>query len=197
MAGNVAAVAEEHFLLGGQRHDLLLGQAALQFVRHGLGAFQNRLLHVGLQRDALEQPADGVEDLLGAEAVADRLQLVEQRLDDQALAGLGGDQVDDLHRVVLLAVAVDAAHALFQASGVPRHVEVDHDPAELEVDAFGRGVGADHEAGAAFFVGQAEAFDLLLPIACSPCRRESGRSGRCSPCRRGAGRDNRACRGAR
>ena len=61
-----------------------------------------------------------VEDLFAAQAVADRLQLVEQRLDDQAFAGLGGDQIDDLHRVVLLAVAVDAAHALFKAGRVPR-----------------------------------------------------------------------------
>ena len=39
---------------------------------------------------------------------------------------------------MLLAVAVDAPHALLQPHRVPRDVVVDHEPAELEVDAFAR-----------------------------------------------------------
>ncbi len=164
MASDVAAIAEEHLLFGGQRHDLFLGQPALQFVRHGLGAFQDRLLHILLERYALEKPADGVEDLFGAEAVADRLQFVQQRLNDQPLAGLRGHQIDDLHGIMLLAVAVNPAHPLLEASGIPRHVEVDHDPAELEIDAFGRSVGADHEPCAAVLVSSAKPLDLSLAI---------------------------------
>jgi hypothetical protein len=38
---------------------------------------------------------------------------------------------------------VDAAHALLEAHRVPRDVVVDHQPAELEVDAFTRGLGGD------------------------------------------------------
>ena len=65
---------------------------------------------------------------------------------------------------MLLAVAVDAAHALLKARRVPRHVVIDHEPAELEVDAFGGGVGAEHESRAAVIGGLSEAFDLFLPL---------------------------------
>ena len=44
----------------------------------------------------------------------------------------------------LLAVAVDAAHALLEAVGVPGDVIVDHEGAELEVDALPARLGGDH-----------------------------------------------------
>jgi hypothetical protein len=60
-----------------------------------------------------------------------------------ALAGLGVEHVEDV-TIPLLAVAVDAPHALFQAVGVPRQVVVDHQAAELEVEALAGGVGGNH-----------------------------------------------------
>ena len=45
--------------------------------------------------------------------------------------------------VALLADAVDAAEALLQAGRVPGQVVVDHQPAELEVDALAGGFGRD------------------------------------------------------
>ena len=54
----------------------------------------------------------------------------------------GGDEVED-QAVLLLAVAVDAAHALLQPHRVPGDVVVDHQPAELEVDALARRLGGD------------------------------------------------------
>ncbi len=38
---------------------------------------------------------------------------------------------------------MDAAEALLKARGIPRQVVVDHQPAELEVDAFAGGFGGD------------------------------------------------------
>ena len=59
-----------------------------------------------------------------------------------ALARVHRDEVED-EAVVLLAVAVDAAHPLLQPHRVPRDVVVDHEPAELEVDPFARRLGRD------------------------------------------------------
>ena len=67
-------------------------------------------------------------------------------MQDAAFAGVLGHEVED-QAVVFLAVAVDAADALFQADGVPGDVEVDHQPAELQVDAFAGGFGGDQHLG--------------------------------------------------
>ena len=44
---------------------------------------------------------------------------------------------------MLLAVAVDAAHALLQPYRVPGDIVVDHEPAELEVNSLAGGLGGD------------------------------------------------------
>ena len=49
--------------------------------------------------------------------------------------------------VVLLTVAVNAAHALFEADRVPGDVVVHHQAAELEVDPFTCGIGRHEETG--------------------------------------------------
>ncbi len=117
-----------------------------------------RVEQVVAERAVLEQPSDDVEDLVRAEFPADRVQLVEQHLQHAALAGAGGDQVDD-HHVAPLAVAVDAPQALLETRRVPGDVVVDHQPAELQVDPLAGRVGGDEEAVAA---GPAEAVDLRL-----------------------------------
>ena len=70
-------------------------------------------------------------------------ELLEQALEDVALAGFRGwrpcSRVADLG----LADAVDAAEALLQPVGVPREVVVDHQVGVLQVHAFARRVGGD------------------------------------------------------
>ena len=162
---HVAAIAEEPLLPFGQGLDLLLGQLPFQALFDGRSPFlRQRLFHVLPDGHALENPADHVEDLIGLELLADFLQLVEQRLQHPAFAGLGGDEVQDDDRIVLLAVAVDAAHALFQPRRVPGHVVVHHHPTELEVDAFARRIRGHEEPGAALRHRLAEQFHLLLPL---------------------------------
>ena len=80
-----------------------------------------------------EQVADDVVDAVVAEVVAHRLELLEHAGQHFALARVLRDEVEDAH-VVLLAEAVDAAHALLEAVRVPRDVVVDHQAAELQVD---------------------------------------------------------------
>ena len=99
-----------------------------------------------LQQVGREDLAHHVEDLIGAQVLADFGQPVEQLLQDAAFAGVLGHEVDD-QAVVLLAVAVDAADPLLQADRVPGDVEVDHHPAELKVDAFAGRLGGHEHLG--------------------------------------------------
>ena len=79
-----------------------------------------------------EHLADDVEDLVGPKIVANLRKPFEQFLQHAALAGVLGHEVED-EAVLLLAVAVDAADALLKPDGIPRNVEVDHQPAELKL----------------------------------------------------------------
>ena len=63
-----------------------------------------------------------------------------------------------------LADPIDAADALLDPHGVPRHVVVDQRAAELEVQPFGRGVGAQQQVG----VAVAEAALDLFAVDDSP-----------------------------
>ena len=54
------------------------------------------------------------------------------------------DEVDH-HHIMLLAVAVAAANALLDALGVPGQVVIDDERAKLQVDAFGAGLGGNHD----------------------------------------------------
>jgi len=59
---------------------------------------------------------------------------------------------------------VDAAHPLLQPRRVPGDVVVDHQPAELEVHALARGVGADQVLGSAVGVWRAEQLHLAVAL---------------------------------
>ena len=72
------------------------------------------------------------------------LDALEELLEHAALAGVRRHEIED-QAVLFLAVTVDAAHALLQPHRVPRDVVVDHQPAELQVDAFARGFGGDED----------------------------------------------------
>ena len=117
--------------------------------------------HHFAERAALEQAADDIEHLVAGEFVADGVQFLQQDFQDAAFVGVAGDQVGDAD-FAALAIAVDAAHPLFQPRRVPGDVVVGHPRAELEVDALPGGVGGDQVAGA---LRVAEVRDLLLALA--------------------------------
>ena len=112
------------------------------------------------QRLVLEEAADDVEHLVRTQRLADCVKPFEQHSEHPAFPGACRNQIDDAH-IVLLSVAVNAAHPLLQTSRVPGDVVVDHQAAELEVDALARGVGRDKEAGTRRV---AEALHLLLAL---------------------------------
>ena len=89
-----------------------------------------------------------------------RLELVQQHPQHPALAGAARDEIEDPH-FGPLAVAVNPAHPLLQPRRVPGDVVVDHQPAELQVDALAGRVGGDHVAGA---VRPPEGRRLALPF---------------------------------
>ena len=102
------------------------------------------------------------------------LQFIQQRLENTAFTGFAGDEVENDDRIVLLAVAVDAAHALFQAGRIPGDIVVDHQPAELQVNPFTRGIRGQQVAGAPFGRRLAEE-STCSSRSLYPCRRGSGR----------------------
>ena len=103
--------------------------------------------------------ADDVEDAVGQHG-PHLFELFQQAFEDAALddglalLGVAGDEVEGVN-VPLLADAVDAAEALLQAGRVPGQVVIDHQPAELQVDAFAGCLGrhADLLLGAELLLG--------------------------------------------
>ena len=81
-----------------------------------------------------------------AELLPDEGQLLLQYLAHPILHCVLNQHVEDQH-IVFLADAVQAADALLQAHGIPGQVVVDHDVAELQVDALATGVGGYQELG--------------------------------------------------
>ncbi len=64
-------------------------------------------------------------------------------MQNHPLAGRGGNQVVDVD-LVALTVTVDAAHPLLQPSGVPGQIVVEHQVAELQIDALAGSLGGHH-----------------------------------------------------
>ena len=138
--------------------------------------------------------ADDVENAVGQHG-PHLFELFEQPFEDAAFddglafLGLAGHEIEGVD-VPLLADAVDAAEPLLQAGRVPRQVVVDHQPAELEVDAFAGRLGRHA--------------DLLVVRNCSWARlRSCGfmppwiSAGGVAPLFQCVRRGNSACRGAR
>ena len=96
-----------------------------------------------LQRRVDVGVAEHVVDLVAVHAAL-LLDLLEQPLEHLAFAGLVGDEVPQVARL-LLADAVDAAEALLDPVRVPRQVVVDHQVGDLQVDALAGGVGGDED----------------------------------------------------
>src|SRR5208337_1713270 len=163
---DIAPVAEESPFPRFQGSDLILGQHAFELANRVFRALlADGLLHVLLDRNTREEPAYHVEDLVAAELLPDALQLHEQGLHDPPFAGFARDQIEDNDGVMLLLVAVDSSHPLFQPSGVPGYVPVQKAPGELKVDTLARGVGADHVKSTTVSRFLAEELDLILSLA--------------------------------
>ena len=81
----------------------------------------------------------------GAEDAVEEAELLAQQLEYAPIGLVALVQEVDDDDVVLLPVAVAAADALLDALRVPGQVVVDDQRAELEVDAFGRRFGGEHD----------------------------------------------------
>ena len=126
--------------------------------------FQFPLQLVKLKLDLLRRAAllvDGGDALLevharfhraehfvaGAEDAVEQAELLIEQLVDALVGGVLLVEEVDHHHVELLTVAVAAADALLDALGVPGQVVVDHQIAELQVDALGGGLGGNQNGG--------------------------------------------------
>ena len=90
----------------------------------------------------MQLAGDFAQDLLvAAHGVLKDADPPQTTLVDIAIDGIGRHEVDNGHRLALLAVAVDTTDALLDAHGVPRQVIVDQEVAELEVQAFAAHLG--------------------------------------------------------
>ena len=132
----------------------------------GLVAVADGLEEQVLEARLLEDLAEDVEDA-AFEGLALDFELFEQAVIDIALAGFLGDEVPEVADL-LLADAVDAAEALFEAVRVPRQVVVDHQVGVLEVHAFTGGIGGDQDAD--FGVGAEQRLDAC-GVRRGGCRR--------------------------
>src|SRR5687768_5511200 len=59
---------------------------------------------------------------------------------------------------------MNTSHPLFQSRRIPRDVPVEHQPAELQINAFPRRICADEKPRATIGLGFPEAVHLLLPF---------------------------------
>lgn len=123
-----------------------------------------------LQQRRGEDFADHVEHLIRAKFAADFTKAVEQLLQNPAFAGVLGHEVDD-EAVVFLAVTVNSADPLFEPDGIPGDVVVDHQPAELQVNAFAGGFRGDQNlSGLLEFAFGVSRSPILAGNRLGPCR---------------------------
>ena len=146
-----------------------------------------------LEADALENFAKNVEDA-AIEGFALDAEFFKKPEINITFAGFLGDKIPEVADF-LLADAVDAAEALFEAVWIPRQVVVHHQVGVLKVDAFAGGIGGDENAN--FGVGTKNRLNAAALIAVGAA--VDGDDGiRCCPAlRRFSGGDSSACRGAR
>jgi len=67
-----------------------------------------------------------------------RAELVQEPLEHTSFDRVGRNEIED-QAIESLAIAVNAAHPLFEAIGIPGYVVVEEDVAALKIDAFARG----------------------------------------------------------
>src|SRR5579871_11805 len=145
----------------------LLDDALLdQFLRHLV--VRVHVAQHSFQLISWEDLSEHVEHLasaLGIEVILDFGDAFKQLLQYSAFAGVGGDEIEN-EAITILAVPVDAAHALLKPNRIPRDVVIDHQPAELQVDAFAGGLGGyEHLAQFAEFAFGVDASSRRITVA--------------------------------
>src|SRR5436190_884047 len=93
-----------------------------------------------IRREYVPQHIEDLSRAAGIQIALDLFDPLEQFLENSTLACVRANEVSD-EAILLLEVAVDSPHPLFQMIGVPGNVVVDHVPAELQVDALTRRFG--------------------------------------------------------
>ena len=93
----------------------------------------------------------------------DCFELGEQTIIDFALAGFLGHEVPEMADL-LLADAVDAPEALFEAVRIPRQVVIDHEIGVLEVHAFTGSIGGEKDADFGVGTEQSLAFAAFVAV---------------------------------
>ena len=151
-------------LLGRKSLDLLLGETTIELSRDFVSVAENRHLHVLLDRNVGKDAANTVINLVASKLFANLLQFIEKGFENTALSGSRCNEIQNDHRIMLLAVPMNTPHALFQAGRVPRNIVVDHDPAKLEVNTFCCRVSTYHEPRSAFAARLPKTLDLLLTL---------------------------------
>jgi hypothetical protein len=96
-----------------------------------------------LPRPSRTEAENTVARLVRVEIKLDLADPLEELLEHPPFAGICRNKIVN-EAVLLLTVAVDTAHPLFKADRVPGDIVVDHQPAELKIDAFARRFGC-HE----------------------------------------------------
>ena len=114
-----------------------------------------------LEAVAFKDFAKNVEHL-ALERLAHDSKFFEQAEIDITLAGFLGDEIPEVADL-LLADAVDATEALFEAVWIPRQVVVHHEVGVLKVDAFTGSIRGDEDAD--FGVGAEERLGLAAVVA--------------------------------
>jgi hypothetical protein len=82
------------------------------------------------------------------QGVTDFLQLVKQALQHATLNSIGGHKIED-QAIMLLAIAVNTAHALLKSVRIPGNVIVEQDMAALQVDPFASHLGGHQDLNGA------------------------------------------------
>src|SRR5262249_22379942 len=107
------------------------------------------VLHQGIETGRRNDLANDVIHTVAAQRLAHVFELPEQPGHDLAFTGVPSHEIVN-HRLLLLTVAMNTAHALLKAIWIPRNIVVHHERTELEVNALPRGFSGDHHRGGVF-----------------------------------------------
>ena len=93
---------------------------------------------------ATKDRAQDIEDFITPKRGFDLLDLLKKLFQHLSLTSVLCHQIIDKY-LSALPVSVNTTHALFETVGIPGHIVVDHEIAELEIDSFTSCLGSDHD----------------------------------------------------
>ena len=115
-----------------------------------------------LEALSLEDLAENIEHA-ALERLVDGFEFLEQAVVHFTLAGFIGHEIPEMADL-LLADAVDAPEALFEAVRVPRQVVIDHEVGVLEVHAFTGSICSEKDANFGVGTEQGLAFTAFVAV---------------------------------